>query len=380
MTQRKDDAKIPLFQHADPVDQAGFVMIPRAVLCRQDIGSEAKLIYGYLGWLAWYRRSDATESARDEIARSLNLSEKIVTKAIRQLALASTVEGDEGAPPLVISIRRGQGLPNIYRINRPGYMPDIPEVVRHSTPEQREAWKAVHRALREGVLVRLPCEVEGCEVAETDAHHEDYAKPLEVTWLCRPHHNEYRRSGKALSAFLEKPVRPAPARARSLPLNPSSENKEETPLPPLDEPPGIVLSGGRNLPLDALVEVCGITSSQMNTRMGQAVTALNGRLDRRGDLVEPGLRHLYWDEVQAQAVDRIPDPVARESRLRAFQADPERFARLLADRIRNKADAYRANMPGAILSPKSLRDWWYDIGTGARPASAGKDFSHLPDA
>lgn len=27
-----------------------------------------------------------------------------------------------------------------------------------------------------------------CCDAETDAHHEDYRRPLEVRWLCRLHH------------------------------------------------------------------------------------------------------------------------------------------------------------------------------------------------
>ena len=36
-------------------------------------------------------------------------------------------------------------------------------------------------------LDRKPCEVCG---KKAHAHHEDYSKPLEVTWLCHKHHRE----------------------------------------------------------------------------------------------------------------------------------------------------------------------------------------------
>lgn len=45
--------------------------------------------------------------------------------------------------------------------------------------------------LKRGKLVRLPCSV--CSSPKSEAHHEDYGKPLDVTWLCRPHHLELHR-------------------------------------------------------------------------------------------------------------------------------------------------------------------------------------------
>lgn len=41
------------------------------------------------------------------------------------------------------------------------------------------------------VLVRLPCEICGNEVAQ--AHHDDYSKPLDVRWLCTTHHAEWHK-------------------------------------------------------------------------------------------------------------------------------------------------------------------------------------------
>jgi len=53
------------------------------------------------------------------------------------------------------------------------------------------ARQAVHRALKSGTLVKQPCEV--CQSKDSQAHHEDYAKPLEVCWLCMDHHKERHR-------------------------------------------------------------------------------------------------------------------------------------------------------------------------------------------
>jgi hypothetical protein len=58
------------------------------------------------------------------------------------------------------------------------------------TPEDRrlryEAHKAVKCAFYAGTLKRKPCKV--CGKKKTHAHHEDYRKPLKITWLCRKHH------------------------------------------------------------------------------------------------------------------------------------------------------------------------------------------------
>src|SRR5690606_109968 len=48
----------------------------------------------------------------------------------------------------------------------------------------KSASRAVtQRAIRSGHLLKQPCEV--CGKMKVDAHHDDYAKPLEVRWLCR---------------------------------------------------------------------------------------------------------------------------------------------------------------------------------------------------
>jgi len=44
----------------------------------------------------------------------------------------------------------------------------------------------VAKAIRNGTLRRRPCE--RCGNPKAEGHHEDYSKPLDVTWLCRKHH------------------------------------------------------------------------------------------------------------------------------------------------------------------------------------------------
>ena len=66
---------------------------------------------------------------------------------------------------------------------------------RERHPEKWEAHKAVKRALASGALIK-PFACTDCERddARIEAHHEDYALPLEVTWVCRRCH--YARHGR----------------------------------------------------------------------------------------------------------------------------------------------------------------------------------------
>ena len=56
-------------------------------------------------------------------------------------------------------------------------------------PVKRRAAYLTSNAIRDGRLIRQPCEV--CADPKVEAHHDDYTKPLEVRWLCREHHLEH---------------------------------------------------------------------------------------------------------------------------------------------------------------------------------------------
>ena len=49
-----------------------------------------------------------------------------------------------------------------------------------------KAQNAIDWEIRSGRIKRLPCEK--CGDPKSEAHHDDYSKPLEVRWLCFRHH------------------------------------------------------------------------------------------------------------------------------------------------------------------------------------------------
>ena len=55
-------------------------------------------------------------------------------------------------------------------------------------PERIKARRQVRDAVKNGKLQKQPCAICGCDVSF--AHHFDYNKPLDIIWLCRPHHRE----------------------------------------------------------------------------------------------------------------------------------------------------------------------------------------------
>lgn len=65
--------------------------------------------------------------------------------------------------------------------------------MRERYPEKYRARDRVCKALRTGKLVRQPCA--HCGAVRTEAHHPDYAKPLDVVWLCRRCHLKLHAEG-----------------------------------------------------------------------------------------------------------------------------------------------------------------------------------------
>ena len=72
-------------------------------------------------------------------------------------------------------------------------MEDPAEQVKHA------ARGATRNAIRRGELKRNPCEV--CGDIRTDAHHDDYAKPLDVRWLCRIHHTAHHSALREVASL-----------------------------------------------------------------------------------------------------------------------------------------------------------------------------------
>ena len=66
------------------------------------------------------------------------------------------------------------------------------ENVRGEVFTKPQARRILRGALRNGKITPKPCEV--CGELQTQGHHTDYSKPLDVQWLCRKHHAVVHRA------------------------------------------------------------------------------------------------------------------------------------------------------------------------------------------
>ena len=67
-------------------------------------------------------------------------------------------------------------------------------------PMAARAHGIARRALRDGILIKGPCEV--CGASKVHAHHDDYGEPLNVRWLCVTHHWEHHKKIRLVQAEL----------------------------------------------------------------------------------------------------------------------------------------------------------------------------------
>lgn len=71
--------------------------------------------------------------------------------------------------------------------HKTGRYRDYTKVYSATHPLENKARRKASYAIETGVLWREPCAYCGSDM-NVDAHHPDYAKPLDVVWLCRPCH------------------------------------------------------------------------------------------------------------------------------------------------------------------------------------------------
>lgn len=72
------------------------------------------------------------------------------------------------------------------------YKRDLARRMAEKHPEKMHARSVFRHALARGDLTREPCLF--CGYPDTQGHHHDYSKPLEVTWLCLRHHGLVHRN------------------------------------------------------------------------------------------------------------------------------------------------------------------------------------------
>lgn len=133
-------------------------------------------------------------------------------------------------------------------------------------------------------------------------------------------------------------------------------------------PPDLTLVGGRNLALDALVEVSEIGAvGGVSPRAQMAAVYLNGR---KGT---PGIRAIFYAEARDYAERAGADELARFAEI----AVGEPFERALAEAIRKKAGRFRERMPDVTMGPKGLRDWWLDLAAHRTGRVTGDDIRRM---
>lgn len=62
---------------------------------------------------------------------------------------------------------------------------------KENNPNKIKTHRLLATEIRAGRIKREACEI--CGNSKTDAHHDDYFKPLNVRWLCRKHHIELHK-------------------------------------------------------------------------------------------------------------------------------------------------------------------------------------------
>lgn len=83
------------------------------------------------------------------------------------------------------------------------------EEERRRNPAKHRARAALHRAVDSGRLAK-PSVCSRCpEKHRIEAHHDDYSKPLDVTWLCTACHRVRHRELRQLGIDPEAATRPA---------------------------------------------------------------------------------------------------------------------------------------------------------------------------
>lgn len=95
-------------------------------------------------------------------------------------------------------VKKNRNLNRQYKRNWAKNNPEKIKKINHNyivnNPEKYKAHYNVGNAIRSGKLKRKPCEI--CGNMLSQAHHDDYSRPLSVTWLCATHHAQIHKENR----------------------------------------------------------------------------------------------------------------------------------------------------------------------------------------
>ena len=96
-------------------------------------------------------------------------------------------------------IKAGKKARKKWASKNKGKIYEITKSYRERNPNKYKAHGKIAYAIKTGDLVSMPCEV--CKSTENlHAHHDDYAKPLNIRWLCSAHHSQWHaENGEGLN-------------------------------------------------------------------------------------------------------------------------------------------------------------------------------------
>lgn len=120
--------------------------------------------------------------------RRLNPEKRASEKAYREQYNIEHAEENRASGRKFNLTPRGKKLRWIWRKNHPEKVYEYGHKYITKNPEISAAHDAVRRAVKREKLKKQPCEV--CGVLPAEAHHKNYSRPLDVTWLCHTHHAE----------------------------------------------------------------------------------------------------------------------------------------------------------------------------------------------
>ncbi|MBA2742494.1 MAG: hypothetical protein H0U46_10835 [Actinobacteria bacterium] len=124
-----------------------------------------------------------------------------------------------------------------------------------------------------------------------------------------------------------------------------------------DKPPKAIKIEDRNLPLDALMEVCGVEEGSPRER--EAVAALNGSPRRK--LAHRGIREMVWGTVLTDE--------GRETLVEGVEPERREFEHIVVAEIRYRSKLYRDRFPDVEMTPGALQKWFLDL--KSKPGSRG---------
>lgn len=100
---------------------------------------------------------------------------------------------------------RGRLAKKRYELTEKGREKRRTHAIAHriANPEKKLARDRALAAVRAGKITKQNCVI--CDCDQSFGHHEDYSKPLDLTWLCRKHHTaRHKNEHLPLPQFIQE--------------------------------------------------------------------------------------------------------------------------------------------------------------------------------